>query len=132
MKFRREMIVFGLVGTVGFLVDTGVLYLIKGELGLYWARVFSFFCAATATWWLNRQITFRHRESGMSMTQEYVRYFGLMLGGGVVNYLVYAIAIALIPATIYSPMISIAMGSVAGMVINYLSARYIVFRKKLR
>ncbi|WP_211471083.1 GtrA family protein [Collimonas humicola] len=130
MNIRREFLIFGIVGTAGFLVDAGVLYLLKGWLGLYWARVPSFICAATATWLLNRRFTFRNRVSGMSMAQEYARYFGLMLGGGVVNYLVYAIALSLLPAGAYRPLASVALGSIAGMFVNYCSARYFVFRRK--
>lgn len=131
MNIRKEFLIFGIVGTLGFLVDAGVLYLLKGSLGLYWARVPSFFCAATATWLLNRQFTFRSRVSGVSIFQEYTKYFGLMLGGGAVNYLVYAIAVSLLPAVAYRPLASVALGSIAGMFINYFFARYFVFRRKL-
>lgn len=131
MNIRKEFLIFGIVGTLGFLVDAGVLYLLKGSLGLYWARVPSFFCAATATWLLNRQFTFRSRVSGVSIFQEYAKYFGLMLGGGAVNYLVYAIAVSLLPAASYRPLASVALGSIAGMFINYFFARYFVFRRKL-
>ncbi|AMP07590.1 gtrA-like family protein [Collimonas pratensis] len=113
-------------------MDAGVLYLLKGSLGLYWARVPSFFCAATATWLLNRQFTFRNRVSGVSIFQEYAKYFGLMLGGGAVNYLVYAIAVSLLPTASYRPLASVALGSIAGMFINYFFARYFVFRRRLR
>lgn len=131
MNIRKEFLIFGIVGTLGFLVDAGVLYLLKGSLGLYWARVPSFFCAATATWLLNRQFTFRSRVSGISIFQEYAKYFGLMLGGGAVNYLVYAIAVSLLPAVAYRPLASVALGSIAGMFVNYFFARYFVFRRKL-
>ena len=131
MNIRKEFLIFGIVGTLGFLVDAGVLYLLKGSLGLYWARVPSFFCAATATWLLNRQFTFRSRVSGVSIFQEYAKYFGLMLGGGAVNYLVYAIAVSLLPAASYRPLASVALGSIAGMFVNYFFARYFVFRRKL-
>jgi putative flippase GtrA len=131
LNIRKEFLIFGIVGTVGFLVDAGVLYLLKGSLGLYWARVPSFFCAATATWLLNRQFTFRSRISGVSIFQEYTKYFGLMLGGGAVNYLVYALAVSLLPTASYRPLASVALGSIAGMFINYFFARYFVFRRKL-
>jgi putative flippase GtrA len=131
LNIRKEFLIFGIVGTLGFLVDAGVLYLLKGSLGLYWARVPSFFCAATATWLLNRQFTFRSRVSGVSIFQEYAKYFGLMLGGGAVNYLVYAIAVSLLPAASYLPLASVALGSIAGMFVNYFFARYFVFRRKL-
>ena len=132
LNIRREFFIFGIVGIAGFLVDAGVLYLLKGTLGLYWARVPSFFCAATATWLLNRQFTFRNRVSGVPIIHEYVKYFGLMLGGGVVNYLAYAMAVSLMPAFVFRPLIAVAMGSIAGMFINYSFARYFVFHRKSR
>jgi putative flippase GtrA len=89
----RELFLFGLVGIAGFVVDTGILYLLKSALGLYYARLISFTCAVFATWILNRHLTFRKRASGLSLTHEFSRYFGLMLSGGVVNYATYALLI---------------------------------------
>jgi putative flippase GtrA len=34
----RKFVLFGIAGGMGFVVDTAVLYLLKGALGLYGAR----------------------------------------------------------------------------------------------
>ena len=45
---------FGVVGTLGFLVDTAVLYLgLALGLGLYLGRAISYLAAASANWALN-------------------------------------------------------------------------------
>ncbi len=58
-KVARELFFFIFAGTIGFLVDTGVLYLVKAQCGLYWGRAISFLCAASVTWILNRSRTFQ-------------------------------------------------------------------------
>ena len=50
MKALRELFWFGVAGTLGFVVDTGVLYLLKGWMGLVVGRLFSFLAAVFATW----------------------------------------------------------------------------------
>ena len=130
MKLARELVLFGVVGVIGFLVDSGVLYLFKSAMGLYYGRLLSFFCAVVTTWLLNRHLTFKQRASGLSVIHEFSRYFGLMLGGGVVNYSSYALLVYFLDFFASQPIWGVAAGSCAGMVVNYLSARFLVFRNK--
>ncbi len=125
----RELFIFGLVGVVGFIVDAGVLYLCKSVLGLYIGRLVSFVCAVFVTWLLNRQFTFRQRESGLSLTREFGRYFVSMLGGGVVNYTTYALLVYFVTIITMQPVWGVAAGSLAGMMVNYLLAKFFVFSK---
>ncbi|QJQ97152.1 GtrA family protein [Halomonas sp. PA5] len=117
-----------MAGVVGFLIDTGVLYLLKGTLGIYGARVPSFFAAVFVTWWLNRCLAFGRRRSGIAIWREFLHYLGLMLGGGVVNYVVYSLLVASVETVHQFPILGVAAGSVAGMAVNYLSSRYVLFR----
>ena len=128
MKVFRELFLFGLAGLIGFIVDSGVLYLLKASLGLYYGRLFSFICAVLTTWILNRHLTFSQRSSGLSLTGEFSRYFGLMLGGGVVNYATYAALVYFVEFVARQPVWGVAAGSCAGMLVNYLTARFFVFR----
>ncbi len=50
---RSEFLRFVIVGGIGFLVDGGVLMALTRGAGLdpYSARVVSFVCAASTTWW---------------------------------------------------------------------------------
>jgi len=127
----RPFIVFTMVGAGGFFVDVAVLYIVLPVTGPYLGRVFSFWAAASATWWFNRRFTFRVSStiSGMAMAKEYVRYLVLMIWGGIVNYGVYVFVLRLIEEP-WAPFLGVAAGSGAGLVVNYLNARYFVFREK--
>ena len=128
MKVVRELVLFGLVGVAGFLVDSGILYLLKSTLGLYYGRLFSFVSAVLTTWILNRHLTFSERASGLSLSNEFSRYLGLMLGGGVVNYVSYALLVYYVEQVARQPVWGVAVGSYAGMLVNYLLARFFIFR----
>lgn len=131
MIVLRELVLFGIAGVIGFVVDAGVLYLLKDALGLYAGRLVSFVCAVLATWILNRHLTFRQRASGLSIAREFSRYFISMLGGGTVNYLSYAVLVYFVAAIASQPVWGVAVGSLAGMMVNYLLAKFFVFRKIL-
>ena len=109
MKIVRELVLFGLVGVIGFIVDSGVLYLLKASLGLYYGRLFSFICAVLTTWILNRHLTFSERSSGLSLFQEFSRYLGLMLGGGVMNYVSYALLVYYVEFVARQPVWGVAV-----------------------
>ncbi|WP_374546611.1 GtrA family protein [Rhodoblastus sp.] len=128
MIATRQTLFFGIAGTVGFLVDTAVLYLLKGWLGLYWGRAFSFLAAAATTWILNRTFTFGGRVSGHPPLKELALYIGLMTIGGSVNYLVYALLVTHLPLFARFPALAVAAGSLSGMTLNLLSSRFLVFR----
>ena len=129
MIVLKELFVFGIVGVIGFVVDAGVLYLCKSALGLYLGRLVSFACAVFATWLLNRQFTFKHRESGVSLVREFGRYFVSMLGGGAVNYATYAALVYFVTSVAMQPVWGVAAGSLAGMMVNFLLAKFFVFSK---
>jgi putative flippase GtrA len=125
---------FGIVGGIGFLVDAGLLHLmLKLGLGYYGGRLVSFLAAATATWILNRSFTFR-RESPPARhpAGEWLAYLGLMVIGGVVNYGTYALALELAEPVRRYPALGVALGSIAGMAINFWSAKTLVFERKAR
>lgn len=116
---------FCVVGAIGFVVDVTVLYGLSNLLGWHAARLASFLCAATTTWMLNRRLTFSGRRSHARM-HEYLRYLVSMLGGGLVNYLVYLVTLHGLAGR-YAPASGVAIGSLAGLLVNYLLARYVVF-----
>jgi len=127
----RVLINFGLVGLAGFIVDASILILSAPFLGLYWGRVFSFFIAATVTWLLNRNFTFVQPSTAsvesLKIVREYFSYLVLMLWGAGVNYLAYVIVLRNLTSTV-APLLGIAIGSAAGMMVNFFSARRILVR----
>jgi putative flippase GtrA len=116
---------FCLVGAAAYFVDAGVLIgLVSGlDLDPYAARLASFLTAATFTWWLNRSYTFAvsRRPSGT----EWAAYVSLMMLGAAVNYGAYAAAITWWPPAREHLWLGVALGSIAGLGVNYLtSARF--------
>jgi putative flippase GtrA len=133
-KSVGQFLRFGIVGVIGFLVDAGLLHVMLGlGLGPYGGRVISFLAAATATWILNRSFTFRGESPASTHpTGEWLAYLGLMAIGGAVNYGTYAAAIALSEPVRRHPEIGVALGSIAGMAINFWSAKTLVFERKAK
>jgi len=127
MKIGKEFLSFVVVGAIGFGVDLGVLYLLAPYLGWYGARVVSFLAAATATWMLNRSFTFKERRSGASILREYAHYLLTMVGGALVNYAAYVLTLHWVGGPL-APALGVAIGSCAGLAVNFLSARHLVFK----
>lgn len=130
MKFQRQFLLFGFVGSLGFVVDSGVLYLLKDLVGLYIGRIFSFISAVFVTWILNRNMTFADRTSGKSLGGEFARYFLLMLIGGVVNYGTYVAVISRVATAHDQPIWAVAAGSIAGLGVNLLSSKFMLYRHR--
>ena len=130
-----QVLRFAGAGVAGLVVDAGVLYLMMG-LGLGWApaRVLSFLAAVWATWQLNRRYTFE--ASGASAWRQWWRYLLAMSGGGLVNYAAYS-AVMLYAAHWWPlhlpisllPLFAVAVGSLAGMAVNFASAKFFVFSR---
>jgi putative flippase GtrA len=129
-RVARQLLSFAFVGTVGFLVDAAVLYLLKGMVGLYWGRLGSFLVAVLATWLLNRRITFRDRRSGIAPGIELAGYLLLMLLGALANLGVYTGLVLRYQWVREYPVFGVAAGSLAGMVLNFTSARQLLFRQR--
>ncbi|MDM0014373.1 GtrA family protein [Variovorax sp. J22P168] len=127
MRIGREFVSFAVVGVAGLGVDLAVLYLLAPYLGWYVARLVSFIAAATATWALNRRFTFAHRRSDKSLAREYGHYLLTMIGGALVNYVVYVLTLQWLGGEL-APALGVALGSLAGLAVNFLSARQLVFR----
>lgn len=125
----KKILLFGCVGGLGFIVDSAVLYLLKSVLGLYGARGVSFIVAVFATWLLNRSITFKERRYHY-WYQEFAYYFLYMILGGLINIGVYMFLVTISTTINQYPIIGVAIGSIAGMVVNYLSSRFLIFKEK--
>lgn len=147
MALLRQLMIFGVVGTLGFLVDVAVLYALSPWVGWYAGRALSFWAAATTTWWFNRRYTFRAVAAADAVSspsprlspqpasaradtvRQYLRYLVSMLGGGALNYLVYAATLHFAPGP-YAAVLGVALGSIAGLAVNFLTARFLVFRQR--
>jgi len=124
----RRFVVFGTVGSAAFLVDTGVLYLLRAlGLDLYTGRVLSFLAGVTFTWWGNRTFTFPDRRSPRLLA-EWTRFFLANAPGGFANYGVYALLVATLEPFARHPVLAVAVGCIAGLVLNFTNTLLFVFR----
>jgi putative flippase GtrA len=124
----QEFLRFGVVGTIGFLVDSGVLYgMIWLGAGLYLGRAISYVAAATATWALNRVWTFRGRGGG-PVHRQWALFVAVNLVGFALNYGTYAVLVATVPVVAAHPVLGVAAGSIAGMFTNFALSRRVVFK----
>ncbi|WP_287805192.1 GtrA family protein [Diaphorobacter sp.] len=137
MRPLRQFIWFAVAGTIGFVVDVGLLYATAEFLGWYGARIFSFAGAVTATWFINRHLTFRTTRydkkkcTDKSLIKEYFKYILSMLGGALINYSAYALILSN-HQNKTTPLLGVAAGSIAGLFVNFFLAKYYVFRSKTR
>lgn len=124
----RQFVRFGMVGVAGFVVDASVLHLVMRYLGAghYVGRVISFLAAATVTWGLNRRFTFKDRTA-LPATTEWARFVAANSVGGVLNYAVYSLLVAMVPTVRAFPTLGVAAGSLAGLVANFALSKRLVF-----
>lgn len=128
MTLGRQALRFAVGGVFGLVVDIAVLQLALWlGTGFYAGRAVSFLAAASATWAFNRRYTFGV-ASGRPLAREWAHYVTLMLAGGAVNYAVSALCYAYLEPVRAWPALAVAAGSLAGMVINFASSKWLVFR----
>lgn len=122
---------FGVVGTLGFLLDYAVLSAaVALGTGPYWGRVISYVVAATGVYALNRAWTFRDRQGSGGIGRQWGLYLALNLVGFAVNYGTYAAITAWTEIGARHLVLGVAAGSIAGMFVNFALNRQVVFRAR--
>lgn len=132
---RTQLLRFAVAGVAGLAVDVLVLYLALAlGTGFHAGRVLSFLSAVWVTWQINRRYTFD--AAADSAWRQWWRYIGAMAFGGAVNYGVSAAVIALMtgwpaaaPLLPAAPLLAVCCGTLAGLVLNFLSAKFLVFQR---
>jgi len=122
------LLAFSIVGAVGFVVDSSVLYAaIALGLGLAGGRVVSYLAAVTVTWALNRRYTFADR-SQQALLKQWARFAFTQLAGAAVNLGSYYLLLHTDRALVARwPVLAVALGSLAGLSINFMVAKVYVF-----
>lgn len=118
---------FGVVGGGGFVVDTAVVYALRGLVGVYWAGALAYPVAASFTWGVNRVWTFRGQSTG-AVHRQWAIFLVTNLLGFVLNRGVYFALVASSPFVAANPVVAVAAGAVAGMFVNFFIARQVVFK----
>lgn len=125
----KQMFAFGVVGVFGFLVDAGTLYGVRWlGIGLILGRVISYLTAATSTWALNRRYTFASRGDHGPL-REWVMFMISQLSGAAFNLGLYGWLVTTSAWVAAQPVIGVAAGSLAGMLVNFFVARKFVFKE---
>ncbi len=127
----RQFLRFAAIGCVGFAIDAGALVALMevASLNPFAARFVSFPLAVLGTWALNRRFVFASSAASPGdAAREYGRYFGVQTIGAATNMLVYVIAILSLPALSSHPVAALALGALAGLVVNFVGAKSLVFR----
>ncbi len=128
VRLLAQFIVFGVVGVVGFVVDTAVVYATRDWAGLYIAGTLAYAVAVTTTWWLNRVWTFRGLGRTGPVARQWATFVLASLPGLCLNLGTYFVLVTVVPLCIVHPVIAIAAGAVAGMFANFTLSRTMVFR----
>jgi len=129
----KKLLSFGVVGTVGFVADAGVLTVLSTRLGVnvYLARACSFTFAVFVTWMLNRKWVFKSSTPRTtSRTNEYISYLSVQIVGALINLGVFSLIIFLFPKFKAYPVVPLAFGSIAGMFFNFMGAQIWTFKQK--
>ena len=128
VRILAQFVVFGMVGVIGFLVDTAVVYATRAPLGLYVAGTLAYAVAVTTTWWLNRVWTFRGLGRALPAARQWATFVAASVPGLCLNLGTYFVLVTVVPVCDTHPVIAIAAGAVAGMFANFTLSRTVVFR----
>jgi putative flippase GtrA len=125
---------FAIVGAIGFVIDAGILTALVSWFGfnVYASRAVSFATAVLATWALNRQWVFGSLRAtrARAVGAEYVRYLLVQGAGALTNLAVFAAVLAWVPDWLRYPVIPLAIGAVAGLLVNFSGAKLWVFTNR--
>ena len=122
-----QFIKFGVVGGIGFILDTLSVYGFRPLMGLYLAGLAAYVIAATGTWAMNWLWTFRGLGTGSALRQ-WAKFMTANFAGFLLNRGTFFFLITAFPLVAASPVIAVAAGSMAGMIVNFGLSQRIVFR----
>ncbi|GAB2591204.1 hypothetical protein GCM10027034_24770 [Ramlibacter solisilvae] len=111
---------FGILGTLSFLVDAGVL-MVSLDLGAVAARGIALPAATMTTWLVNRGLSLPpHPPAAPNL----LRYVGASGPGAALNFIVYAALVALpFNGMDVHPLAALAVSSLAALKLSYLGSR---------
>lgn len=130
---RNEMVVsfikFGMVGASGFIVDITIFTLLHNVAGIgsALARGMAYWVAATWNWFLNRSFTFSSAEKDPHGSQ-WSKYLLMCLVSFFPNWGTFAILTNSFEFFEQYNQLALVAGVAAGMIFNFIGARFVIFR----
>jgi putative flippase GtrA len=128
LRLFVQFLQFGVVGVIGFVIDTATVYALWKFVGLYVAGFAGFFTAASGTWFCNRLWTFRHLPGRDAWHVQWARFLAANFTGFLINRGVYVLLITFVDFAARVPAVAVGAGALAGMLLNFNLSRKVVFR----
>lgn len=126
----NQFIRFGIVGTVGFFIDSSVLLFFVHviEYPIPIARFFSFSVAVFFTWLINRNFTFS-KNCTFNKRKEYLIYFIIQTIGALINYVIFIILVYKFEFMKTYLVLPLAFAAVIAMFFNFFTLRKYIYNK---
>src|SRR4051794_15511124 len=103
LRIYSPVLRFALVGSIGFLVDAGILILIvKSGVNVHPARMASFAVAVCVTYALNRRFTFKSAAAGLGALKA---YGAVQIAGNLINMGVFTLLLLAWPSLVAFPVL---------------------------
>jgi putative flippase GtrA len=128
MKKIKLFLRFAIIGALVFLIEALILFALTHELQLEpkISRCISFAPAVMSAWFLNRQFTFTSKKY-LRWYKELMRYIIVNLGGLSSNFITYLLLLYWFEEARTYPVLALAGGSLAGMLLNFFASKRLVF-----
>lgn len=125
----KQLITFGIVGSIGFIVDALVLlFLVHVEhWDIVYARINSFLIAVFITWILNRYFTFSTKTVQINKPKEYLYYLTIQSIGAGINFGIFMLLINFFSFLKSWLIIPLAIGSIVAMFFNFFMIKRNVY-----
>jgi putative flippase GtrA len=124
----RDLLRFGMVGSLGFVIDLGILAaLVHGAAwSPFAARAVAMTVAILCTWLLHRYWTFAAGRMRSALPQSLL-YGVVQLAGVSVNYSIFSVLVLTGGVWRLYPVLAAAVGSLSAMAITYVLSKRIAF-----
>jgi putative flippase GtrA len=124
-----QFLKFGIVGSIGFVLDNAAVYLIIGATGLSssLAALIDFLPIATLTWLGNRYFTFREAKR-TSKHKQWIKFLTVCGIGLVFNRGTALFLFQTYPFINDHPILGLAAGTGVAMFFNFFFSKKLVFR----
>lgn len=123
-----ELFRFGIVGVIGLLINIFVVYAARPVLNLQLCGVLGFLVAATGTWVLHRNFTFKPISTKPApIYRQWLAFLTVNAAGGGIYILVFYVLTKESPLCLKYPFIAVCAGGILGMGINFTLSKTMVF-----
>ena len=127
----KQFLRFATVGVLLFVLDAGFFSaMLRIGCPVVVSRVTAVCVAIFASWLVNRNWTFRGAQAPKDASvREFLKFAATQALGAGVNTLVSLFAYGFAVVAAFGPWAAVAAGSAAGLMVNFIGAKYLVFNR---